>query len=231
MKGAPKDIVRAGYDALGSSYREHFASLHRERYATWLRKFRSHVPLGGRIVELGCADGIPVALELVKKYRYVGVELSPVQATAARRQVPSGEFLVEDMTEVVFPETSLDGVVALYSVLHIPLDEQPALFRRIYSWLRPGAVFMAVVGATRWTGTAEDWIRSGTTMYWSHGSGDDYEVIFREIGFEILEQCFVPEGNLGHTFMLLKRPIHHRGQRRQRGGDELKRQAKNPESK
>jgi hypothetical protein len=110
------------------------------------------------------------------------------------------------MTEVAFPGSSLDGVVALYSVIHVPLDEQPALFRGIYSWLRPGAVFMAVVGAGRWTGTAEDWIRPDTTMYWSHGSGDDYEAIFREVGFEVLERHFVPEGNLGHTFMLLKKP-------------------------
>src|SRR5690606_26806265 len=121
-------------------------------------------------------------------------------------QVPSAELIVADMTEVAFPDASLDGVVALYSVIHIPLDEQPALLRSVYSWLRPGAVFMVVVGARRWTGTAEDWIRSGTTMYWSHGSGDDYRVICREVGFEILEQYFVPEGNLGHRFMLLKRP-------------------------
>jgi len=201
-----KEIVRAGYDALGSSYREHFAPLHREDYAAWLKAFSNHVPAGGRIVELGCADGIPVALDLASRYRYVGVDLSQVQVEAAKRNVPSAQFVVADMTAVAFPKASLDGVVALYSVIHVPFDEQPELFHRIYSWLRPRAVFIAVVGAARWTGTAEDWILPGTKMYWSHGSGDDYEEIFRNVGFEIRQRAFVPEGNGGHTFMLLKKP-------------------------
>lgn len=205
MKTAPKDVVRAGYDLLGTAYREHFTALHREHYATWLRALCSHVPAGGRIVELGCADGLPMAAELAKQYRYVGVELAPVQAAAAKRHVPSGAFVVADMTQIAFPEGSLDGVIALYSVIHVPLEEQPKLFRSIFSWLKPGATFMVVVGAGRWTGVAENWIRPGTTMYWSHGSGDDYESVFREVGFELLQRYFVSEGTAGHTFMLLKK--------------------------
>lgn len=206
MDTTAKKIVRDGYDALGAAYREHFTPLHRERYATWLSEFCHLVPRGGRILELGCADGIPTAVELATNYQYIGVELSPVQAAAAQRNVPEGVFIVADMTQVSFPDESLDGVVGLYSIIHVPLEEQPQLFRSIYSWLRPGAVFMAVLGAGRWTGVATDWIRPSTTMYWSHESGDYYETLCRESGFEVIQRYFVPEGDVGHTFMMLKKP-------------------------
>lgn len=206
MDNSAKDIVRSGYDLLGTAYREHYTPLHKERYAGWAKQFSIQVPLGGRVVELGCADGIPMAQELASKYRYVGLDLSPVQIAAAQRHVPAGTFIQADMTQIGFPAESLDGLIALYSIIHVPFEEQARLFQNIYSWLKPGAVFMSVVGAGKWTGTANDWILPGATMYWSHGDGDDYQVIAKSIGYSIVDRYFVPEGDVGHTYLLLKRP-------------------------
>lgn len=206
MDNAAKDIVRLGYDVLGPAYREHFTSLHKERYAGWAKEFATLVPVGGRVIELGCADGIPMAQQLATKFKYVGFDLSAVQIAAAQRQVPAGIFIQADMTQIGFPEASLDGLIALYSIIHVPFDEQVTLFRSIYSWLKPGAIFMAVVGAGKWTGTASDWILPGTTMYWSHGDANDYQSIAKSVGFSINDCYFVPEGDVGHTFLLLERP-------------------------
>jgi SAM-dependent methyltransferase len=206
MDNSAKDIVRSGYDVLGPSYREHFTSLHKERYAGWAKLFSAQVPLGGRVAELGCADGIPMAQELATHFRYVGFDLSAVQIAAAQRQVPAGVFIQADMTQIGFPGESLDGLIALYSIIHVPFVEQGRLFENIYSWLKPGAIFMSVVGAGKWTGTANDWILPGTTMYWSHGDVNDYQGIATTVGFSIEDRYFLPEGDIGHTFLLLRKP-------------------------
>lgn len=201
----PRKIVQSGYDRLGEAYREYFAPLHREHYGRWIDELRRRIPCGGLAVELGCGDGIPVGRELVRHCRYRGVDLSPVQIRLARRNVPGGEFAVADMIEVDLTPRSVDAVIALYSIVHVPFEEHAPLFRRVASGLKDGGIFMAVVGAGRWTGTTDHWIRPGITMYWSHGSGDDYQTLAVDAGFEVLDRSFVAERDVGHTYLLMKK--------------------------
>lgn len=200
-----KDIVRSGYDRLSTAYRQHFTSLHDQRYDSWLAVFSTHLSHGDKVLELGCADGTPLAVSLANVFDYTGIDLSAVQIANAKRTVPNGRFSVGDMTLLRFPAQSFSGIVALYSIIHVPLDEQRPLIARMFDWLKDGGVLMVVVGAGRWTGTDSNWIKPGTTMYWSHASGDDYAEWFSHAGFLLLERYFVPEGNAGHTFMILKK--------------------------
>ena len=148
----PSDIVRSGYDRLGDSYHTHFAPLHAAHYSEWIHLFKRLVPLGSKILDLGCADGRPVAAALAHHYDYNGFDLSRVQIESAKVHVPKGNFTVADMTELQFRPKTFAGAIALYSIIHIPLEEQLRLLRDIFSWLFDGGVFMAVLGARRWTG-------------------------------------------------------------------------------
>lgn len=207
----PSDIVRTGYDRLGDSYHAYFAGLHAADYSEWIRLFERLVPLGSKILELGCADGRPVAAALAPHYDYTGVDLSPVQIERARVYVPKGNFTVADMTELQLPPKTFAGAIALYSIIHVPLEKQPGLLRDIFGWLIDGGVFMAVLGAGRWTGTEDDWVLPGTRMYWSHTSADEYARWLRLAGFDLLNQRYVPEGKAGHTFVMARKP-HQRAE-------------------
>jgi len=202
----PKDIVRTGYDRLSTDYRQHFTTLHDERYDSWLTTFSKHLTPGDKVLELGCGDGIPLALKLAEVFDYTGIDLSEVQIANARLTVSNGKFLGGDMTQLCFPAQSFSGIVALYSIIHIPLDEQRPLIARMFEWLRVGGALMVVVGAGRWTGIDRNWIKPDTVMFWSHANGDDYAEWFAAAGFLPLERYFVPEGNAGHTFMMLTKP-------------------------
>jgi hypothetical protein len=56
------------------------------------------------------------------------------------------------------PAGSLAAVVSFYAIIHLPVEEQPALFAHIYRWLRPGGYLLATVGHRAWTGTEEEWL-------------------------------------------------------------------------
>ena len=201
----PKRIVQQGYDQLGSAYRLHYEGADPNRYSNWLTTLVELLPANGRVLELGCADGIPTARYLSEFVDYVGIDLSPIQIEQARRNVPQAQFDIADMTTLVFPDNSFDGVVALYSIIHLPVAEQPDLLTAIHRWLKPAGYFLCVVGAGSWTGTDEDWISPGIRMYWSHADAATYQAWFIELGFTILDSHFVAEAEAGHTFFLLRK--------------------------
>jgi SAM-dependent methyltransferase len=198
----PKEIVRAGYDLVSEAYRPDDAS--DERYDEWLEELALSLPVGGGVLDLGCGSGVPAVRWLLGHgFEVRGVDLSPVQVARARRLFPRADIRCEDMTELQLPEASLDAVVALYSIIHVPVAEQPTLFGSIHRWLRPGGMLLAIVGATEGTGSEDDWL--GAPMYWSHADRDTYLTWLSEIGFELRWHRFVPEEEGGHTLLLVRK--------------------------
>ncbi|WP_445395422.1 class I SAM-dependent methyltransferase [Streptomyces sp. LE64] len=202
----PKDLVRRGYDALSQRYEEAFDS--DTKYQDWLADLHGRLPTGSRVLDLGCGNGVPVARDLTAAgHRVLGVDLSGVQVRRARARVPGAEFRREDITALDFPEGSFDAVLALYSLIHLPLGEQLPLLRRVVRWLRPGGSFLVTVGRDALTGTDEDWLGSGVAMWWSHPDAATSREWLRTAGFEVREERFVPEGDGGHVLFVAARPL------------------------
>jgi ubiquinone/menaquinone biosynthesis C-methylase UbiE len=201
----PKQIVTEGYNHLSGMYRSHYTLSHSTHYYDWLHNFLQYIPPGSKILELGCADGIPVAQYVSSHYQYMGIDISPVQIELAQQHVPGATFEVADMTALSFPDNSFKGIIALYSLIHVPVDQQPALLTSLYHWLQAEGYVLMIVGATAWTGIETDWLIPGTTMYWSHADTDTYMKWFAAAGFTIIDTKFIPEGTAGHTLLIAKK--------------------------
>jgi SAM-dependent methyltransferase len=199
----PKRVVEAGYDAVSRIYRTDDAP--DDEYGDWLAELTGHLPASADVLDLGCGCGVPVARWLAGHGCAVtGVDLSAVQIERARALVPEARFLHADMGDVRFPAASFDAVVALYSLIHLPLADQRRLFESIRAWLRPGGRFLAIVGAEAWTGTEDDWLGSGASMWWSHEATATYLRWLEEAGLGVLWSRFVPEDDSGHTLVLAR---------------------------
>lgn len=197
-RGDPKDIVRRGYDAVSHAYRADDAE--DGQYRPWTDALQRALPAAGAVLDLGCGCGVPVARALsAAGHRVTGVDLSETQIRRARALVPRGTFLHADATVLDFPAASFDAVVCLYALIHMPLDEQPALLSRVASWLRPGGWFVATTGHGAWTGTDDDWLGGGATMWWSHAHAATYRRWIAEAELTVVHEEFVPEGEGGHT--------------------------------
>ncbi len=201
----PKTIVKNGYDLVWKAQLNFYSD-----GDTQDREFVDELialhPDGGRALDLGCATG-PVTRLLAGHFAATGVDISPVQTEYARKHVPGAEFICADMSDVEFEDQAFSAIVCLYAIIHVPLEEHPAVLRKLYRWLRPGGHLVITTGSRAWTGTEEDWLGvSGATMYWSHADRDYYARQFEEIGFEIVWEKFIPEGDSGHQGWLVKRP-------------------------
>jgi 2-polyprenyl-3-methyl-5-hydroxy-6-metoxy-1,4-benzoquinol methylase len=197
----PKDQVKHGYDAVSYAYRPDDAG--DAEYGLWLGELAPRLPEGAHVLDLGCGCGIPASRWLVDHgFIVTGIDLSPVQIERAQRLVPGADFRCADMTQIDFPDRTFDAIVCFYSIIHVPLPEQPALFNAMHRWLKTGGWLLASVGSRPWTGTEDDWLGAGATMYWSHEGTETYLRWAREAGFRIEWQRFIPEGEGGHTLLL-----------------------------
>jgi len=208
----PKKVVREGFNRVSTIYRppgsraDAFDHTNAD-YRDWLRPFFRMVPAGTEVLDLGCGCGTPGARLLAERFRVTGIDISDVQIERARKLVPDGRFLRADMTRVSFPRDAFGGVVCLYALIHVPLEEQPGLVGKVARWLGPGGLFLVTTGATAWTGVEEGWLGSNAKMYWSHADARTYEQWFTERGFHILRRTILPEGESRHAlFLVQKRP-------------------------
>jgi SAM-dependent methyltransferase len=203
-----KDIVREGYDKVSYAYRNDTGhAAFSPDYARQLAALIPLLPTDSKVLELGCGCGVPVAQILSENFAVTGVDISPVQIERARSAAPQADFICADMTEINFPAKSFAAIVSFYAIIHLPLEEQPALFAKLFEWLQPEGYLLVTVGSRAWTGTETDWLDvSGATMFWSHADAETYESWLSEFGFKLHSSEFMAEANGGHQLILAQKP-------------------------
>jgi SAM-dependent methyltransferase len=203
----PRAMVREGYDRASHAYRGDDCDLEQSGYGHWLRQLVPLLSPVARVLDLGCGNGVPVARELVRRGCAVtGVDLSPVQIERARALVPEARFECADMSAADFEPGSFEAAVAFYSIINLPLDDQPALLARIARWLVPGGRLLATVGKVAWTGYEPNWRGvEGVRMYYSHADVATYRRWFGEAGFTIEREGSEPrDGQPGYSVLIAR---------------------------
>jgi ubiquinone/menaquinone biosynthesis C-methylase UbiE len=98
----------------------------------------------GPVIEVGSGPGVATAYLHGLGLDISGVDLSPEMVAVARRDHPQVRYEVGSMTDLKWPDASLAGLVAWYSVINIPDEALPAVFAEFHRVLAPGApVIMA----------------------------------------------------------------------------------------
>lgn len=118
-------------------------------------------------------------------------DISSTQLALAAQNLPSDKviFVQGDMMTLDFPPDSFSAVVATYSLIHLPRDEQATILHRISRWLKPGGWLLANFGAKENGGsTKSEWLGErveGGCMFWSTWGSERTCGILEEKGFRI----------------------------------------------
>jgi cyclopropane fatty-acyl-phospholipid synthase-like methyltransferase len=164
----PFDVVRAGYDTIGSRYREwSAASAVRLR---WVARLLDELNPDSLVVDLGCGPGEPATRLLAERHRVIGVDASMVQLSLARQAAPTAILVQADMTRFSLRESSVDAVAAFYALGHVPSHRHAPLFASVAGWLRPGGVLLASTPLGAGDDTEVDWL--GVPMFFG-GIGEE----------------------------------------------------------
>ena len=181
----PKQIVADGYDCIAEYHEEWASHMRMEERAKYTAVLLEELPMGAEVLELGCGSGMPTTRQLAEWFTVTGVDFSARQIALAQQNVPMAKYVSADMTDLDFPADSFDAVAAFYSIIHVPRQEQAELQCKIASWLRPGGLLVATMGAhSSEADFNEDWL--GTPMYWSSFDGETNQRLVEEAGLNIL---------------------------------------------
>jgi ubiquinone/menaquinone biosynthesis C-methylase UbiE len=182
-KRDPNRIVERGYDQIAERYAALAAQERLDERARYTDLIVQRLPAGAVVLELGCGVGGAATRALAERFSLTGVDLSSRCVELARKNVPNATFLHADMTALEIPPGRFDAVVAFFSVIHVPREEQPGLLAQVARWLRPGGLFIATMGAgSTENGYEQDWL--GAPMYWSHYDAATNRRLVEEAGLE-----------------------------------------------
>jgi SAM-dependent methyltransferase len=179
----PRRIVANGYDKIAQRFQEWGANLRIEERDRYIQVLLDHATRGMPLLDLGCGNGLPFTKQLSERYRVTAVDISPVQAKLAARNVPRAQVICGDMSNMHFPPESFDAISAFYSLIHLPREELGDFLVRMTRWLRPNGLFVGCFIAHDMPGDIDDWL--GAPMYWSGYDSQRNRELLRAAGLTI----------------------------------------------
>ncbi len=178
--------VGDAYDAVAEQYASLFLNdLDGDAPARkWLARFAEMAARQvGVVADVGCGPGHVVHHLTGLGLTAVGYDLSPGQVAQARRAFPASEFHVGDLTALDSASSSLGGIVARYSTIHLMPSLLPGVFTEWIRVLEPGAPVLVSFFAAS---SAE---RHGSPF--DHAVTTAYELFPATIGKQLVGAGFV----------------------------------------
>lgn len=119
------------------------------------RVLRAHDVEVGRLLDLGCGDGIATQamIDRFPVNRAVLVDFSEPMLDAARDRfaasdadvgIVAGDMLGSDWLPSVRPVAPFDLVISRYAIHHLPHERKQSLYAEILDLLRPGGMFVNI---------------------------------------------------------------------------------------
>ncbi|HWE89758.1 MAG TPA: class I SAM-dependent methyltransferase, partial [Pseudonocardiaceae bacterium] len=133
--------TRLAYDTVAVSYAEQVPAVEEDPMDHALLGAFANLVLaagGGPVVEVGCGTGRVTGCLDRAGLDVSGIDLSPEMLAVARRDHPGLRFSEGSLLDLDLPDANSAGVVAWYSVIHLPPARLPWAFAEFYRVLAPG---------------------------------------------------------------------------------------------
>ncbi|XP_075425983.1 uncharacterized protein LOC142465681 isoform X2 [Ascaphus truei] len=140
---------------------------------------------GQRVIDVGCGiGGGDVYMAKTYGVEVLGMDLSSnmveiAMERAIKEKTPLVQFEIGDATRRIFPESSFDVVYSRDTILHI--SDKGALFRRFYSWLKPGGKLLITdycCGERPWSPIFQEYVKQrGYILYTPREYGQELQKV------------------------------------------------------
>lgn len=182
--GDPRtQLVADAYDAMGKTFAEWRERIVGDPREEWEDELVARLEDGARVLELGCGPGTAETRRLAQRFRVTGVDISAKQVEQARAAIPEAEFICTDFTALELPGGSLDGVIAFYTLNHVPRELLAPLLGRAHDWLIPGGVLCVAFGTSDNPGWVGEWL--GAETFFASFPPETNSRLVRDAGFTI----------------------------------------------
>jgi len=133
--------VQSDYDLVANDYCQEFGTIIEDKEL--VDKFISFLTPNAFVVDLGGGSGKVSNYLNNKGFSAVCYDFSENMMHSAKRLFPSLPYVLDDMLNINkhYKANSVNGIIALYSLFHIPKENLKQLFVDIYKVLKQDGVF------------------------------------------------------------------------------------------
>lgn len=193
-------LVQRAYDEMAIDYVSGRDELKTKKY---LKLFTNLMRKNSTILDLGCGAGTPVDDVLSKQgFVVTGIDISEKMIELAQKNCKGCEYRIADIQDLKNGEYSVDGIICLYTMFHLPRNKHTEIIRVMASFLPINGPLLISMGDREWEGVH--------TMYgqkvWASQWGIDKNLqLIRSAGFEIIYDFFDKSGRESHQIILARR--------------------------
>ncbi|MFU0864812.1 class I SAM-dependent DNA methyltransferase [Kluyvera ascorbata] len=187
-------------------YQRHAEAFYQQRSRTlfeqrWLDKLLAAMESAGRMLDLGCGNGQPIADYFIQQgCALTGVDGALAMLSRARAHFPQQRWLHHDMRTLNLDET-FDGLIAWDSFFHLTQDDQRRMFPVFARHSHPGSALMFTSGTGHGIAMGEF---EGEPLFHASLAPDEYRSLLAANGFAVLEMKMEDPECGGHTVWLAK---------------------------
>ena len=140
-----RDSVRNDYDTIADEYALEFGQLYEDPEV--VDEFLNKLKPNSKILDLGGGTGKLTDLFIQKGHQAICYDFSKEMMRKAKEYYPNIPYILDDMLniEIHFEKNTFDGIIAFYSLFHIPKEDLNNVFTSINNLLKEDGVFCFVV--------------------------------------------------------------------------------------
>jgi SAM-dependent methyltransferase len=181
------NTTQASYDQVADDYvRRIYDELqHKPFDRQLLDRFAASVHGIGPACDMGCGPGHVAGYLHDRGIHVCGIDLSPGMVERARRLNGGIDFQTGDMMGLTTPDKTWAGIVAFYSLIHIPRDDMVRTLCELHRTLQPGGLLLIAFHIGDETIHLDDWWGHKVCVDFHHFRSDEMTGYHTSAGFEI----------------------------------------------
>lgn len=152
-----------------------------------LDRFAAMIHGAGLVGEVGCGPGQVARYLHARGVPMCGIDLSGEMVSRARKLTPEVDFRQGDMRRLDVPDGAWAGVVAFYSIIHIPRAELAVTLAELRRVLHPGGTLFLAFHIGDETLHLDAWWDQPVCVDFHFYRSDEISRRLREAGFEVAE--------------------------------------------
>jgi ubiquinone/menaquinone biosynthesis C-methylase UbiE len=143
---------------------------------------------GSKVLDIGSGPGQFSRFLSDKGFAVDGIDNSSEMLSIARAKAPGITFTKMDMRSLSFPDECFDGILAAYSIIHIPTDELGGVLAEIRRVLKTGGYAMFIVQKGEADQVLDEPLAKGEKIFMNFFNTERLNDLLADAGFEIVKQ-------------------------------------------
>lgn len=158
----------------------------------YVDKFLQTLPEGAKLLDIGCGPGTFTKHLKQKGFEVEGVDLSEEMIKIAKEKVSEVSFSLMDMRKLDYPDSSFDGLLVAYSLIHIASEEIPATLEGFNRILKPNGSIMIIAQGGKPDQIVDEPLKAGEKVFINFFTKERLVNFLKQAGFDIDYQEELP---------------------------------------